>query len=129
MIKKGGDKATINQMREMAKGPLKGTIATKRQTKKFIKNYKPNDKPVPKTKMQKGGVPSLGKLTPAQKKYLRGTKGANSITSPPGTAKTVTSKSGLTQRVNRKGVVKKNQVGGRPMSAKKAVRKMTIKRG
>ena len=140
MIKKGGDKATINQMREMAKGPLKGTIATKRQTKKFIKNYKPDAMPVPKTKMQKGGP--IGKLTPAQKKYLKKVKDPNSIT-PPGTAKTkkdlkkapkqrgrtVTSKSGLTQRVNRKGVVKKNQGGGRPMSAKKAIRKMTRKRG
>lgn len=93
-----------------------------------------------KSKMQKGGP--IGKLTPAQKKYLRKVKDPNSIT-PPGTAKTkkdlkkapkqrgrtVTSKSGLTQRVNRKGVVKKNQGGGRPMSAKKAIRKMTRKRG
>jgi hypothetical protein len=200
MIKKGGDKATINKMREMAKGPLKGTIATKRQTKKFIKNYKPDAMPVPKTKMQKGGLVNkkrlmglssgvdiyldpkvkkskkeiakrkaglkttdyaakfkksaskvkskmqkggpIGKLTPAQKEYLKRVKDPNSIT-PPGTAKTtkdlkkaskqrgrtVTSKSGLTQRVNRKGVVKKNQGGGRPMSAKKAIRKMTRKRG
>mgnify|MGYP003639268781 CR=1 FL=1 len=89
---------------------------------------------------QKGGP--IGKVTPAQKKYLSKVKDTNSMT-PPGTAKTkkdlkkatrqkgktVTSPSGLTQRVNRKGVVKKNQGGGRPMSAKKAVRKMTRKRG
>ena len=112
MIKKGGDKATINQMREMAKGPLKGTIATKRQTKKFTKKYADElSKPVRKAKMQKGGT------TEQAKKLLKKA------------GKIVTSKSGLTQRVNRKGVVKKNQGGGRPMSAKKAVRKMTRKRG
>ena len=56
MIKKGGDKATINQMREMSKGPLKGTIATKRETKKFVKKYADElSKPVSKAKMQKGG--------------------------------------------------------------------------
>tara|TARA_R110001632_G_scaffold3346_1_gene15072 strand:+ start:1176 stop:1715 length:540 start_codon:yes stop_codon:yes gene_type:complete len=89
---------------------------------------------------QKGGP--IGKLTHNVKTYLRKVKDTNSMT-PPGTAKTkkdlkkatrqrgrtVTSPSGLTQRVNRKGVVKKNQGGGRPMSAKRAIRKMTRKRG
>ena len=93
-----------------------------------------------KSKMQKGGP--IGKLTHNVKTYLRKVKDTNSMT-PPGTAKTkkdlkkatrqrgrtVTSPSGLTQRVNRKGVVKKNQGGGRPMSAKRAIRKMTRKRG
>tara|TARA_R100001480_G_scaffold3543_1_gene9208 strand:+ start:1125 stop:2021 length:897 start_codon:yes stop_codon:yes gene_type:complete len=42
--------------------------------------------------------------------------------------RTITSPSGLTQRVTRKGVVKKNQGGGRPMSAKKIVRKISRSR-
>ncbi len=150
MIKKGGDKAMINQMREMAKGPLKGTIATKRQTKKFVKNYKVPAKPVPKTKMQSGGpiTNHIGKLTPAQKKFLKVTakksaKNPPKSITPPGMAKskkdlkrvtrkgskTVTSRSGLVTKVNRAGKAKKNQGGGRPMSAKRAVRKMTRKRG
>ena len=37
----------------------------------------------------------------------------------------ITSKSGLKTKVNRKGVAKKNQGAGRPISAKKAVRKIT----
>jgi len=93
-----------------------------------------------KSKMQKGGP--IGKLTPDQKRYLSKVKDTNPLT-PPGTAKTkkdlkkatrkggktVSSRSGLVTKVNRAGKAKKNQGGGRPMSAKRAIRKMTRKRG
>ena len=90
----------------------------------------------PVTKMMEGRT---GKKTPTKSKVKRmakkGTLGTGLKMQKGGPMKvpklrgrTVTSKSGLTQRVNRKGVVKKNQGGGRPMSAKKIVRKITRSR-
>lgn len=107
MIKKGADKRTVETMRSKAKMTPGSKIATKGQTKRMVKKMKKSSTkttPVPTTmaKKQKGGTIKFPKL--------RG--------------RTVTSKSGLTHRVNRRGAPKKNQGGGRPMSAKKVIRKM-----
>ena len=100
-IKKAGKKIAkkVTKMMEARTG-------TKTPTKAKVKRMAKKGKLGTGLKMQKGGSMKAPKL--------RG--------------RTVTSKSGLTQRVNRKGVVKKNQGGGRPMSAKKIVRKITRSR-
>ena len=105
-IAKAGKKIMRKAGKKVTK-MMEGRTGTKAPTKSKVK------------KMAKKGKLGTG-LAKAQK--------GGTMKAPKLRGRTITSPSGLTQRVTRKGAVKKNQGGGRPMSAKKIVKKISRSR-